>query len=42
MTRKEFFERIEKAEEEYRNGQFTTQKPNESVLDMLKRSGYDV
>ena len=42
MTEEEFFSRVEEAEEQYRQGQFTTLKPGESVEDMLKRSGYDV
>ena len=42
MTEEEFFSRVEEAEEQYRQGQFTTLKPGESVEDMLKKSGYDV
>jgi hypothetical protein len=42
MTEEEFFSRVEEAEEQYRQGQFTTLKPGESVEDMLKRRGYDV
>lgn len=42
MTEEEFFSRVEEAEEQYRQGQFATLKPGESVEDMLKRSGYDV
>lgn len=42
MTEEEFFARVEEAEEEYRQGHYTTLKPGESVEDMLKRSGYDV
>lgn len=42
MTEEEFFSRVEEAEEQYRQGQFTTLKPGESVEDMLRRSGYDV
>ena len=42
MTEEEFFARVEEAEEEYRQGHYTTLMPGESVEDMLKRSGYDV
>ena len=42
MTEEEFFARVEEAEEQYRQGQYTTMMPGESVEDMLKRSGYDV
>lgn len=42
MTEEEFFSRVEEAEEEYRQGHYTTLMPGESVEDMLKRSGYDV
>ena len=42
MTEEEFFSRVEEAEEQYRQGHYTTLNPGESVEDMLKRSGYDV
>lgn len=42
MSEEEFFARVEKAEEEYANGEYTTLLPNESVSDMLKRCGYDL
>ena len=42
MTKEEFFARIEKAEEQYARGEYTTQLPGESVSDMLKRCGYGV
>ena len=42
MTEEEFFARVEEAEEQYRQGQYTTMMPGESVEDMLRRSGYDV
>ena len=42
MTKEEFFARIEEAEQQYARGEYTTQLPGESVLDMLKRCGYDV
>jgi len=42
MTREEFYAKIEKAEEDYRQGRCTRLLPGESVTDMLRRSGYDV
>ena len=42
MTEEEFFARVEEAEEQYRQGHYTTMMPGESVEDMLKRCGYDV
>ncbi|MBQ9591341.1 MAG: hypothetical protein IJR32_00700 [Paludibacteraceae bacterium] len=42
MTKEEFFARVEKAEEQYARGEYTTQLPGESVSDMLKRCGYGV
>ena len=42
MTREEFYAKLDKAEEEYRQGNYTTLKPGESVSDMLKRCGYDI
>ena len=42
MTEEEFFARVEEAEEQYRQGQYSTLMPGETVEDMLKRSGYDV
>lgn len=42
MTEEEFFARVEEAEEQYRQGQYTTMMPGESVENMLRRSGYDV
>ena len=42
MTEEEFFARVEEAEEQYRQGQYSTLMPGESVEDMLRRSGYDV
>ena len=42
MTKEEFFARVEEAEEQYRQGQYSTMMPGESVEDMLRRSGYDV
>lgn len=42
MTEKEFFSHIEKAEQQYAQGEYTTQLPGESVSDMLKRCGYAI
>ena len=42
MTREEFYAKLDKAEEEYKQGKYTTLKPGESVSDMLKRCGYDI
>lgn len=40
LTKEEFFANIEKAETQYARGEYTTQLPGESVMDMLKRCGY--
>ncbi len=42
MSKEEFLARIEKAEEQYARGEYTTQQPGESVSDMLKRCGYAI
>ena len=42
MTREEFYAKIEKGEEDYRQGHCTRFLQGESVTDMLRRSGYDV
>ncbi|MBR6196340.1 MAG: hypothetical protein IKQ72_01930 [Bacteroidaceae bacterium] len=42
MTKEEFFANIERAEQQYARGEYTTQLPGESVSDMLKRCGYEV
>ena len=42
MSKEEFFEKLDKAEEEYRQGKYTTLLPGESVADMLKRCGYGI
>ena len=42
MTKEEFFEKLDKAEEEYHQGKYSTLLPGESVTDMLKRCGYGV
>ena len=39
-SKEEFFEKLDKAEEDYQKGNFTTLQPGESVTDMLKRCGY--
>ena len=38
MTKEEFFAKIEKAEEEYRQGKTVRLMPGESVTDLLKRT----
>lgn len=40
MTKEEFFARLDRAEQQYARGEYTTQLPGESVEDMLKRCGY--
>ena len=42
MTEEEFFARVEEAEEQYRQGQYSTLMPGETVEDMLKRSGDEI
>ena len=42
MSKEEFYARIEKAEQQYERGEYTTQMPGESVSDMLKRCGYEL
>ena len=42
MSKEEFFEKLDKAEEDFQKGNFTTLQPGESVTDMLKRCGYGV
>ena len=42
MSKEEFFAKLDKAEEDYQKGNYTTLQPGESVTDMLKRSGYGV
>ena len=42
MSKEEFFEKLDKAEEDYQKGNYTTLHPGESVTDMLKRCGYGV
>ena len=40
MSKEEFFAKLDKAEEDYQKGNYTTLQPGESVTDMLKRCGY--
>ncbi len=42
MTKDVFFARIDEAERQIENGEYTMQMPGESVADMLKRCGYAV
>ena len=42
MTKEEFYAKLEKGEEEYRQGKCTRLLPGESVSDMLRRNGYAV
>lgn len=42
MTKQEFFSMIERAEQAYQRGECTRLQPDESVTDMLRRSGYDL
>lgn len=42
MTKEEFYAKLEKGEEEYRQGKCTRLLPGESVTEMLRRSGYAV
>ncbi len=42
MTKEDFLAKLEKGEEDYRQGRFVRLMPGESVTDMLRRSGYDV
>ena len=36
MSKEEFFAKLDKAEEDYQKGNYTTLQPGESVTDMLK------
>ena len=42
MSKEEFFDKLDKAEEEYQKGNYTTLQPGESVIEMLNRCGYGV
>ena len=42
MSKEEFFAKLDKADEDYQKGTYTTLQPGESVTDMLKRCGYGV
>lgn len=39
MTKEEFFAKLERGEEEYRQGKCVRMLPGESVSDMLRRCG---
>jgi hypothetical protein len=40
MTKEEYFAMLDRAEQQYARGEYTTQLPGESLEDMLKRCGY--
>lgn len=40
MTEDEFFAQIERSLQEAKEGRVTRQLPDESLVDMLKRTGY--
>lgn len=42
MTEEEFLEKLEKGEKEYQEGKCTRLQPEETVTEMLRRSGYNV
>ena len=42
MTKEEYFAKLERAEQQYARGEYTTQLQGESLEDMLKRCGYVV
>ena len=42
MSKEEFFAKLDKAEEDYQKGNYTTLQPGESVTDMLNRCGYGI
>ena len=42
MSKEEFFAKLDKAEEDYQKGNYTTLQSGESVTDMLKRCGYGI
>lgn len=42
MTKEEFLTKLEKGEEDYRQGRYVRLMPGESVTDMLRRCGHDV
>ena len=41
MSKEEFFAKLDKAEEDYQKGNYTTLQPGESVTYKLKRGGYN-
>ena len=42
MTKEEYFAMLDRSEQQYARGEYTVQLPGESVMDMLKRCGYDI
>ena len=40
MSKDEYFAMLDRAEQQYANGEYTVQQQGESVTDMLKRCGY--
>ncbi len=42
MTKEEFMAKLERAEKQIEKGEYTTLMPGETVVDMLKRCGYDI
>lgn len=42
MTKEEFFAKIERAEEQYEQGEFSEILPEEDLTAHLKRLGYDI
>ena len=42
MTEEEFYAKLARGEEEFRQGKCTRLQPGESVTEMLRRSGYNV
>ena len=40
MTKEEYFAMLDRAEEQVRQGKVTRQLPDETVVEMLKRTGY--
>lgn len=42
MTKEEFYAKLERGEDEYRNGKCVRLLEGESVTEMLRRNGYDL
>lgn len=42
MSKEEFFSKIEKAEDDYRQGKCARLQDGETVTDLLRRNGYDI